>query len=91
MSVEYDVWSASSSRASASPVTSQTSTPRKVTTLATGPFCLAQLADAVDGLHAVALQRPGETLGHAVEPGQVDARAAGDERAAYPRTHRLQD
>ena len=52
---------------------------------------LAQLADAVDGLHAVALERPGEPLGHAVEPGQVDARAAGDERAANPRTHRFQD
>ena len=38
MSVEYDVWSASSSRDSASPVTSHTSVPRNVTTLATGPL-----------------------------------------------------
>ena len=38
MSVEYDVWSASISRASASPVTSHTSMPRKVTTRATGPL-----------------------------------------------------
>ena len=38
MSVEYDVWSASSSRASASPVTSHTSVPRNVTTFATGPL-----------------------------------------------------
>ena len=51
---------------------------------------LAGLGQPGRGLHALALQRPGQPLRHPVQPGQVDARAARDEGAAYPRAHRLQ-
>ena len=82
MSVEYDVRSPSTSRASSSPVTSQMSMPRKVISLETGSL-LAQLADPGDGVGDDPVERPGQPVGHAVELGEVDAAGPRHEPTAH--------
>ena len=44
---------------------------------------VAHLSQAGGRRHHVPLQRPGEGVGHLVEPGQVDAVRARDQRATY--------
>ncbi len=63
-------------------MTSQTSIPRKVISLATGS-CVAHLADARDGVGDHAVQRPGEAVGDPVELGEVDAAGPRHQPAAH--------